>query len=198
MDQSLKSPPLSALDDVFHAQFEASRAEPAPNNESGLRPRVEELEAELGAQDESYIEYQSIRTAITHLPPCTATEPEAVAERQREKEVIKRRLARLAETSPPIRAFLERTVQLFNGEGPGVHPADPHRYDLLDELLSAQAYRLASWRVASRGTIDPGHFPIDRARGPTRRYRSCRFVVALSLIISGAEPSRSLSWLSSR
>ena len=30
MDQSLKSPPLSALDDAFHAQFDASRAEPAP------------------------------------------------------------------------------------------------------------------------------------------------------------------------
>src|SRR6201995_1489957 len=28
MDQSLKSPPLSALDDAFHAQFDASRAEP--------------------------------------------------------------------------------------------------------------------------------------------------------------------------
>jgi coniferyl-aldehyde dehydrogenase len=30
MDQSLKSPALSALDDAFHAQFDASRAEPLP------------------------------------------------------------------------------------------------------------------------------------------------------------------------
>jgi coniferyl-aldehyde dehydrogenase len=30
MDQSLKSPALSALDDAFHAQLRASRAEPLP------------------------------------------------------------------------------------------------------------------------------------------------------------------------
>src|SRR5262249_38957262 len=30
MDRSLKSPSLSALDDAFHAQFDASRADPAP------------------------------------------------------------------------------------------------------------------------------------------------------------------------
>src|SRR6201995_2279126 len=33
MDQSLKSPPLSALDDAFHAQFDASRAEAVPSCE---------------------------------------------------------------------------------------------------------------------------------------------------------------------
>src|ERR1700759_1418826 len=44
MDQSLKSPPLSALDDAFHAQFDASRAEPAPSCEVRIdrlrRPRA--------------------------------------------------------------------------------------------------------------------------------------------------------------
>jgi coniferyl-aldehyde dehydrogenase len=33
MDQSLKSPALSALDDAFHAQFDASRADPLPSCE---------------------------------------------------------------------------------------------------------------------------------------------------------------------
>src|SRR5215472_15457271 len=53
MDQSLKSPPLSALDDAFHAQFEASRAEPAPSCEvridrlRRLRAAIQESEARL-------------------------------------------------------------------------------------------------------------------------------------------------------
>jgi (1->4)-alpha-D-glucan 1-alpha-D-glucosylmutase len=67
-----------------------------------------------------------------------------VAERHREKEVIKRRLAALTAASPPVRAFLERNVELFNG-----HSGDAHSFDLLDDLLNAQVYRLASWRVAS-------------------------------------------------
>src|SRR5215472_17568411 len=53
MDQSLKSPPLSALDDAFHAQFEASRAEHAPSCEvridrlRRLRAAIRESEARL-------------------------------------------------------------------------------------------------------------------------------------------------------
>src|ERR1700759_4082635 len=51
MDQSLKSPPLSALDDAFHAQFDAPRAEPAPSCEvridrlRRLRAAIEDNEA---------------------------------------------------------------------------------------------------------------------------------------------------------
>jgi len=39
MDQSLKSPALSGLDNAFHAQFDASRADPAPSCET----RIERL-----------------------------------------------------------------------------------------------------------------------------------------------------------
>jgi (1->4)-alpha-D-glucan 1-alpha-D-glucosylmutase len=109
-----------------------------------LNHRVEELEAELGKEAEALLEYKSICTAIAHLPPHTAKEPEKVAERQREKEVIKRRLAALTAASPQVRAFLEENVKRFNGQS-----GDTHSFDLLDALLNAQAYRLSSWRVAS-------------------------------------------------
>jgi len=36
MDQSLKSPGQSALDDAFHAMFERSRSEPAPTLDQRL------------------------------------------------------------------------------------------------------------------------------------------------------------------
>ena len=66
-----------------------------------------------------------------------------MAEHQREKEVIKRRLAALAAESEPVREFIEQNVALFNGQ-----PGDPRSFDLLDDLLEQQCYRLAYWRVA--------------------------------------------------
>jgi (1->4)-alpha-D-glucan 1-alpha-D-glucosylmutase len=105
---------------------------------------VPELERRLPPEDPALVEYQSILTAVSHLPRRSETEPAKVTERQREKEVIKRRLAALTESSPPVLEFIERNVALFNGS-----PNDPRSFDLLDELLDDQAYRLSFWRVAS-------------------------------------------------
>jgi (1->4)-alpha-D-glucan 1-alpha-D-glucosylmutase len=124
----------------FHHRFPASPCTYAKI----LFHRLEGLEAELGAASEPLIEYQSILTAIAHLPPRSATDPVRVAERQREKEVIKRRLAALADASAAVRAHIEQNVREFNGR-----PGDPHSFDRLDDLLNAQAYRLSYWRVAA-------------------------------------------------
>jgi len=83
-------------------------------------------------------------TALGHLPPFATIDPVRVAERQREKEVIKRRLAALTAANPVVRTFVEQNVALFNG-GSG----DARSFDLLDSLLKRQAYRLSYWRVAS-------------------------------------------------
>jgi (1->4)-alpha-D-glucan 1-alpha-D-glucosylmutase len=109
-----------------------------------LGHRTEELEQTLGADSPHLIEYQSILTAISHLPRLSDTEPEKVTERHREKEVIKRRLGKLTEESPQVREFIEANVTLFNGK-----PGDPRSFDLLDELVNDQAYRLSFWRVAA-------------------------------------------------
>lgn len=95
------------------------------------------------ADDEAMQEYQSILTALSYLPSRTEIEPERIEEREREKEVIKRRLLALVESSPAVRVALEETIQVFNGT-----PGDPRSFDRLDELISAQVYRLAFWRVA--------------------------------------------------
>jgi len=68
-----------------------------------LGQRLSTLEEQLGADSPEFVEYQSIRTAISHLPSRSATDPAEVAERLREKEVIKRRLATLTEQAPAIR-----------------------------------------------------------------------------------------------
>jgi (1->4)-alpha-D-glucan 1-alpha-D-glucosylmutase len=98
----------------------------------------------IGADSEDGIELLSILTAIRHLPNRQSHEPALVAERDREKEVIKRRLAALTARSSAVLEHLERTVQSFNGVR-----GDACSFDKLDELLSAQAYRLAYWRVAA-------------------------------------------------
>jgi (1->4)-alpha-D-glucan 1-alpha-D-glucosylmutase len=102
------------------------------------------LEQKLEAQDGLAAEFQALTTAFGHLPARGASEPDAVSERQRDKEVHKRHLARLCERSPEIAASIEETVRELNGIR-----GHPETFDALDELLECQAYRLAYWRVAS-------------------------------------------------
>jgi (1->4)-alpha-D-glucan 1-alpha-D-glucosylmutase len=109
-----------------------------------LEYRRDTLAALLAEDPEALVEYDSILTAIRHLPPRSATEPAMVTEGQREKEVIKRRLAALTDASPLIREFVAENVTLCNGTA-----GQPQSFDLLDALLQAQAYRLCDWRVAS-------------------------------------------------
>ncbi len=109
-----------------------------------LKHRLEELEQTLGGEHADLIEYQSILTAISHLPPRIETDSEKIAECRRERDVIHRRLNALLESSPQITVFLSENVRLFNGQR-----GDPRSFDLLDGLLLDQAYRLAFWRVAA-------------------------------------------------
>ncbi len=109
-----------------------------------LTHELDGLREALPADSEELRELESIVTAVEHLPERTETAPERVAERQREKEVIKGRLRALTERAAPVAAFVDRNVQEFNG-----NPADPHSYDRLDKLLDAQVYRLSHWKAAA-------------------------------------------------
>jgi (1->4)-alpha-D-glucan 1-alpha-D-glucosylmutase len=109
-----------------------------------LGHRLAELEERLGGTAEPYMEYVSVLTAVSHLPPCSDTSTTGAAHRLREKEVIKRRLAALAEQSAVVACFIEENVFLFNGV-----KGDAKSFDLLDHLLERQPYRLAYWRVAA-------------------------------------------------
>jgi (1->4)-alpha-D-glucan 1-alpha-D-glucosylmutase len=98
----------------------------------------------LPPEDEGGIEMQSIVTATEHLPHRFETTPEKVAERAREKEVIKKRLERVCQEHPLIAEAIQQAVQFYNGK-----PGDSHSYDPLDLLIGEQAYRLSFWRVAA-------------------------------------------------
>ncbi|MGB9698150.1 MAG: malto-oligosyltrehalose synthase [Thermodesulfobacteriota bacterium] len=102
------------------------------------------LTNELPADHENLLELQSILTAISYLPPRTETSSEKIAERMREKEVIKKRLIALYQKSPVFRAALDNTVEDYNGE-----IGNPQSFEKMDTLLQDQAYRLCFWRVAA-------------------------------------------------
>ncbi|HET9605836.1 MAG TPA: malto-oligosyltrehalose synthase [Nitrospira sp.] len=108
-----------------------------------LAHRLEVLVAEA-EQAMPVMELQSILTALKNLPGVEERTPERIAEHYREKEIVKKRLLVLMEESPVIRAFVLENVRIFNGER-----GRSESFDLLDALLNDQAYRLASWKVAS-------------------------------------------------
>ena len=94
--------------------------------------------------EDLYAELQSILTALEYLPKRTETDPKRIAERVREKEIIKRRLERRCAEAPEVQHAIEKALVQINGK-----PEDPRSFDVLDRLLNEQAYRLAFWRVAA-------------------------------------------------
>src|SRR6476646_6550719 len=94
--------------------------------------------------EDFYAELQSILTALEYLPRRTETEPKRIAERAREREIIKRRLQRRCAEAPQVQQAIEKALVQINGK-----PGDPRSFDVLDALLNAQSYRLAFWRVAA-------------------------------------------------
>jgi (1->4)-alpha-D-glucan 1-alpha-D-glucosylmutase len=136
---------LGYADGAFNILYFDHRFPVAPDTYGMiLDQQLPQLQGALGADSSTRVEYESILTAIKHLPACNETDPERMAERQREKEVIKRRLAKLTEESSEVRDSIAAACALFNGR-----PEDPHSFDLLDQLLDRQPYRLAFWRVAA-------------------------------------------------
>ncbi len=109
-----------------------------------LAPLLERARSVLGESHEDVLELESILTALEHLPPRTETDPTKLRERLREKQIIKKRLARLMEGSLALQALLTQEVEAVNGR-----KGDPRSFDRLERMLADQAYRLAYWRVAA-------------------------------------------------
>lgn len=109
-----------------------------------LQHRIDELKIRIGEENSGYIEYLSIITALKHLPSYIDTELEKVNERAREKEVAKKRLWSLYCQDNGIKSFIDENISIFNGTR-----GDPGSFDLLDNLISDQVYRLSYWQVAT-------------------------------------------------
>jgi len=102
------------------------------------------LIVELGEQNPDLLEFQSLITAFSHLPGRGELDNGRIVERHRDKEIHKRRLSELCSRSPQINASILEAVNSINGD-----VANPASFEELHELIKAQAFRLANWRVAS-------------------------------------------------
>ena len=105
---------------------------------------LDALEHALGHRHEQVQELASILTAIRHLPAREFLDADATEERNREKEIVKRRIAALYDASPEFREALAAELKVVNGT-----PEEASSFDRLDVLLDQQSYRLAFWRVAA-------------------------------------------------
>ena len=135
---------LAYEDGAFCIHYYDIKLPIAPRTYSAiLSPCIDRLSETLGNDTSHLLEFQSILTAIGHLPLRTEAEPEKLEERRREKEIVKRRIAALYLESAAARNVIDAAVRQINGTA-----GDPRSFDLLDRLIDQQPYRLAFWRVA--------------------------------------------------
>jgi (1->4)-alpha-D-glucan 1-alpha-D-glucosylmutase len=108
-----------------------------------LRHGLDALKSELG-DDPALGEFLSVLSALGNLPGRDNPTPEAIAERRRERDIARDRLARVVDASPRLRRHVDEAIAAINGE-----PGRPSSFDTLHELLEVQSYRLAYWRTAA-------------------------------------------------
>ena len=135
---------IGYADGQFHASAYSTPLPLAPRTWTMiLEPAVARLRETLGEGNEQVAELESIVTALSHLPGPTETDDAKIRERQREKEVVKRRLSALLETSPQADECIQASLNEING-----HRGEPRSFDRLERLLESEPYRLSFWRVA--------------------------------------------------
>ena len=145
-----------------------------------LNARLQVLQELPGAAHEDFLELQSIATAFSHLPKRNGgLAREKRAERNQEKEVQKRRLAALCGRSPMICEVLAASVEALNGQA-----ETPQSFEGLHELIKAQAFRLAQWRVAAddinyRRFFDINELAALRMENSTVFSKTHQFVIEL-------------------
>src|SRR6202035_2804202 len=109
-----------------------------------LQRAGDQLAAALGEHNTDLLEFQSLITAFRHLPARQEADHERIIERNRDKEINKRRLAELCARSPQIASGIIGAVNEINGT-----PGESASFNELHELIKVQAFRLANWRVAA-------------------------------------------------
>jgi (1->4)-alpha-D-glucan 1-alpha-D-glucosylmutase len=105
-----------------------------------LNPQHPKSPDYFAADDPVFLEYQTINNSFSKLPLHTEITAEKIEERNRDKEVFKRHLARLCADNLSITGFITFRIAEVNrvaGDNSELHA-----------LLEQQVYRLAYWRAA--------------------------------------------------
>ncbi|VTU30638.1 malto-oligosyltrehalose synthase [Variovorax sp. PBL-E5] len=121
---------------AFAIHYHAHRFPLAPQS---FAPVLDRAGLHLG-EPEAAAALASIATALRNLPAGRGLTPQAMAERARDKEWLKARLAALAAARRPVAQAIAFAVDEYRR---------PDQREALHQLLEAQAYRLAWWQVAA-------------------------------------------------
>jgi len=122
--------------------------------ETPLSPRTLDDLLASAADRVGSTELKSIATDLGNLPHAILTDQAAVAERHRDSQLLKARLAALTDQAEEVASAIDAEIEAVND--------DPDR---LDELLSRQNYRLAYWGTAAEELSYRRFFDIDRLVG---------------------------------
>jgi (1->4)-alpha-D-glucan 1-alpha-D-glucosylmutase len=88
-------------------------------------------------------ELSSLLEAFGQLPANHVADSERIARRQGQGPLLLERLQKLAQNSSKVRDTIEHALRVINGT-----PGNSRSFDALHQLLEAQVYRLAFWRVS--------------------------------------------------
>ncbi|MEO1288905.1 MAG: malto-oligosyltrehalose synthase, partial [Chloroflexota bacterium] len=89
-------------------------------------------------------ELLSILTALKHIPPFKTRDKSLLTEMRREQKIARMRFVTLYENSEQFRVALDAALERINGT-----VGEPDSFNILDEILENQPYRLSFWRAAS-------------------------------------------------
>jgi len=109
-----------------------------------LEYKINKLEFLTGKKHNDFLEYQSIITALKNLPDTDESSAEKIKERNREKEIAFKRLALLYKKNKIISAFIREKLNELKCQ-----PDKHYVCERVHNILEAQPYRLAYWRVSA-------------------------------------------------
>lgn len=101
-----------------------------------------EIERAVGSTSDDWAAYSRLLKEISLVPSRAESDPVLIARRLEVRDLLEHELPRLR-TVPAIGREIEKAVEVANGT-PGV----PRSFDILDQIISGQAYRLAFWQLA--------------------------------------------------
>ena len=97
------------------------------------------LREKLGRNHPSFVKLLGALYMLKYVPA-----GEEGRERYDQISFVKQMLWELWNDSPDVKQFIEENIQTLNGE-----PGNPESYNLLDNLLSDQFFRLSYWKVGN-------------------------------------------------
>jgi (1->4)-alpha-D-glucan 1-alpha-D-glucosylmutase len=115
-----------------------------PHTYEDILTRAHKELVEAGVDEPTEMELLSIITALQHLPPYATDDEQELITLRREQTIARWRILGLWDRHEGFRNALALALGKINGT-----PGEPSSFNVLDDILNRQPYRLSYWRVAA-------------------------------------------------